>query len=243
MDRKTWMEQLDRALSQEGMTREEKRAVLNYYDEMYQDKRDDGAREEDILKEFGFPEDVAQNVREEGGKRKEKETSNYRYSPDYRSPEPYNQDPPPYRQDQPSQNTPYVGGYSNGNPNTGGYQGVQQPQPMPNRPYGQEKEPKKRGGGCVLLLMSPVTLIAGFFGLILMIVLYSLAVGLCVGGIGSVIGGVAALFSVPGEALIALGTGVLLFGVGGLLFIGATAFAKGWGRYMKWGLTGKGEKQ
>lgn len=236
MNKKTWMEQLDRALSQEGMTREEKRAVLNYYDEMYQDKRDDGAREEDILKEFGFPEDVAQNVREEGGKRKE--TNNYRFSPDYRPSEPYAQDPPPYEPNRQAENPPAP---VNSNPNAGGYQGQQQP-PAPNRPYGQAKEPRKRGSGCVLLVMSPLTLIAGFFGIILMIVIFSTAIGLCVGGIGSIIGGFAAIIEEPAGAVIAFGTGVLLFGVGGLLFLGGVAFAKGWGRYMKWGLTGKGDK-
>ncbi|MDE5601397.1 MAG: DUF1700 domain-containing protein [Clostridia bacterium] len=64
MRKATWMAQLERALSREGMTGMEKRTVLNYYEEMYQDRLDDGAEEEDIIKEFGFPEDVAQSVRE-----------------------------------------------------------------------------------------------------------------------------------------------------------------------------------
>ncbi len=64
MRKVTWMAQLERALAREGMTVTEKRTVLNYYEEMYQDRLDEGAEEEDIIKEFGFPEDVAQSVRE-----------------------------------------------------------------------------------------------------------------------------------------------------------------------------------
>lgn len=234
MNKKTWMEQLDRTLSQEGMTREEKRAVLNYYDEMYQDKRDDGAREEDILKEFGFPEDVAQNVREEGGKRKE---NNYRFSRDYLPPaRTVAENPPPYRE-------PTRAASENLLPQIPiSTREAEQP-PVPNRPLGQEKEPRKKSSGCVLLVMSPLTLIAGFFGIILMIVIFATAIGLCVGGIGSIIGGFAAIIEEPAGAVVAFGTGVLIFGVGGLLFLGGVAFAKGWGRYMKWGLTGKGGRQ
>lgn len=64
MRKSVWMAQLERALSREGMTGAEKRTVMNFYEEMYQDKRDDGMSEEEIIKEFGFPEDVAQSVRE-----------------------------------------------------------------------------------------------------------------------------------------------------------------------------------
>ncbi len=64
MRKSVWMTQLERALSREGMTGAEKRTVMNYYEEMYQDKHDDGLSEEEIIREFGFPEDVAQNVRE-----------------------------------------------------------------------------------------------------------------------------------------------------------------------------------
>ena len=64
MRKETWFNQLKSALNGEGIPPEDRRAALHYYEEMYQDKLDDGMTEAEILKEFGFPEDVAQSVKE-----------------------------------------------------------------------------------------------------------------------------------------------------------------------------------
>ena len=63
MGKSVWMAQLERALSREGMTGAEKRTVMNYYEEMYQDKHDDGLSEEEIIREFGFPEAKAKAMK------------------------------------------------------------------------------------------------------------------------------------------------------------------------------------
>lgn len=64
MDKGTWMKQLRDALANTRLGAEDRRAVLNYYEEMYRDKLEDGKSESEILKEFGFPTDVAENVGE-----------------------------------------------------------------------------------------------------------------------------------------------------------------------------------
>ncbi len=63
MKKKTWFNQLEYALKRNRMEKGERRAVINYYNEMFQDKRDDGLSENEILSEFGYPEDVARSVR------------------------------------------------------------------------------------------------------------------------------------------------------------------------------------
>ncbi|MDE6188704.1 MAG: DUF1700 domain-containing protein [Clostridia bacterium] len=73
MDKNSWLRQLKSELTDRGVTKVERSAVLNYYNEMYQDKLEDGLTEKEILMEFGFPQDVADSVLND--ERKEKRWS------------------------------------------------------------------------------------------------------------------------------------------------------------------------
>ena len=124
MRKSVWMSQLERALSREGMTGAEKRTVMNYYEEMYQDKLDDGQSEEEIIKEFGFPEDVAQNVRETEEKRDVEQKPNKKCEDEYEAEgyeihsaklyQPAPQYERPYEQPQPQSAPPTPPSASNG---------------------------------------------------------------------------------------------------------------------------------
>lgn len=65
MRKKKWMKQFNSALKSEGMCKEDIKAVMSYYSEMYMDKRDDGLSEREAIAEFGDPRDVAYKLREE----------------------------------------------------------------------------------------------------------------------------------------------------------------------------------
>ncbi len=60
MTKKQWFKRLKRALS--ALPREEKGAAVQYYDELYEDKRENGESETDILSGFGLPESVAADI-------------------------------------------------------------------------------------------------------------------------------------------------------------------------------------
>lgn len=65
MTRSQWEKKLRKKLS--ALPADERNRILEYYDELYCDKRDAGLREEEILKEFGPPEDAAARAVEESG--------------------------------------------------------------------------------------------------------------------------------------------------------------------------------
>ena len=219
MKKSVWMAQLERALSREGLSGSEKRTVLNYYDEMYQDKREDGLSEEDILKEFGFPEDVAQNVRENeyrdrGSFRSRREERRYeRNGNDYDSRDnggynPFNdynaEQSQPYQQNQYSQNPP--------------------PPPPPNYQYsGQQNPPKHDKQETVNSILK---LLGDLIRLAIVIALIFSGVGIAIGGGATVIGSFFAISYSIGAWLAALGVGIILFACGCLLFIAGIKIAK-----------------
>ena len=70
MTKKQWDKRLNKKLS--ALPYKERRRVLDYYDELYWDKRDAGFSEEAILEEFGAPEEAAARALEESGAPKTK---------------------------------------------------------------------------------------------------------------------------------------------------------------------------
>lgn len=196
MRKSVWMAQLERALSREGMTGAEKRTVMNYYEEMYQDKHDDGLSEEEIIREFGFPEDVAQNVRETEemrdtspkaeSKNDELEAEGY----EIHSAKLYRPAPQPEQQS-----------------SAPSYQ--QQPQPTP--------QPQAKRSMGVLQ-----TVICILFD----IVLFALGIGLCVGGVAVMISSFFVIAFNIGAWLTAFGIGLVLFALGCLIFGSAIKLTK-----------------
>ena len=73
MNKRSWFRQLERELSARRMPKDERKEVLNYYNEMYRDKLEDGLTESEVLREFGFPEDVADSVNSEEKRSKKRE--------------------------------------------------------------------------------------------------------------------------------------------------------------------------
>lgn len=200
MRKSVWMSQLERALSREGMTGAEKRTVMNFYEEMYQDKHDDGLSEEEIIKEFGFPEDVAQNVRENEerrdlGEEQQKKSTNdtdfeaegyeihpaklYRPAPEY-DPRQYAAAPPA----PPANN-------GNGRQKSGGYGVVQT-----------------------------------VFLILLDIVLFALGLGLSVGGVAVIISSFVIISFNAGAWLFVFGIGLIIFACGCLIFGSAIKLTK-----------------
>ncbi len=217
MKKNAWMAQLERALSREGLSGSEKRTVLNYYEEMYQDKREDGLAEEEILKEFGFPEDVAQNVRENeyrdrGGDRRRRDERRYeRNDYDSRDNGGYN----PFNDYNGQQSQQYQNQYSQ-----------TPPPPPPNNQYsGQQNPPKqeKQGEGTVNTLLK---LLGDLVRLAVVVALLFSGIGIAIGGGATVIGSFVAIPYSIGGWLAALGVGIILFACGCLLFMAGIKIAK-----------------
>lgn len=228
MKKSVWMAQLDHALSREGLSGSEKRTVLNYYEEMFLDKRDDGMSEEEILREFGFPDDVAQSVRENesmergGFRRGERRYSNECDDRGYNRFDDVNREPP------------YQNGY-NGNgfnqncyssnvytQNQGGYNQTPPPQQPPFGNYQNSQNPRKTA------VFSSIT------ELMLALVRVALVIALVVAGAGIIIGGGATavasfLTFTQGFAvfLIVFGVGIILIACGCLIFAAGIKIAKG----------------
>lgn len=59
-----WRDELEGYLG--TMSDEERKRILSYYTEIYADKRDMGHSEEEIVREFGTPYDVARKIRSGG---------------------------------------------------------------------------------------------------------------------------------------------------------------------------------
>lgn len=203
MRKSVWMSQLERALSREGMTGAEKRTVMNYYEEMYQDKLDDGMREEDIIREFGFPEDVAQNVREN-------EDTSVKCGLDNGG-----REEAPYRQSEAPIGRPVDRGYD---VESQGYSHVQPDYNQTNQRPPNPAPPQNSQQNVSILRVIAYILIA--------IILFSAAVGLSVAGV-AVIGAAFATISFSvGVWLIVFGVGLILFACGCLLFAAAIKFVK-----------------
>jgi uncharacterized membrane protein len=60
MKKKAWEGQLKRLLW--PLSPDERQSALTYYNEMYSDKIEAGMSEEEIIAEFGFPEDCAERI-------------------------------------------------------------------------------------------------------------------------------------------------------------------------------------
>lgn len=60
MTKQQWLKRFKRALS--SLPREECTAAVQYYNELYEDKRENGESEADILEEFGLPESAAAGI-------------------------------------------------------------------------------------------------------------------------------------------------------------------------------------
>lgn len=216
MKKSVWMAQLERALSREGLSGSEKRTVLNYYNEMYQDKREDGLSEDEILKEFGFPEDVAQNVREneyrdrEGFRSRREEKRYERNDYDSRDNGNYN----PFNDYNGQQSQPYQNQYSQTPP----------PPPPPQYQYqGQQSAPKPDRQGTVNSIFK---LLGDLIRLAIVIALIFSGVGIAIGGGATVIGSFFAISYSVGAWLAALGVGIILFACGCLLFAAGIKIAK-----------------
>lgn len=214
MKKSVWMSQLERSLSREGLSGSEKRTVLNYYEEMYQDKREDGMTEEEILREFGFPEDVAQNVREN----EYRERGEYRNRRDERrydrngyggyADNGYNpfDDEPPRRSEQ------YGNGYSQ-----------TPPPPPPQYQQPSQSAPKKESRGFGSSIVEILTTLLKFA---LVVALIFAGIGIAIGGGSCIIGSFFAISESIGGFLAALGVGIVLLAVGCLLFAAGLKLAK-----------------
>ncbi len=208
MRKSTWMAQLERALSREGMTGTEKRTVLNYYEEMYQDRFDDGASEEDIIKEFGFPEDVAQSVREESDERSRRDNARsdfsrgdfknkvgcgavYEETAETFAPRNYEVESQAYFRPTPRYAAPDVGSVS------------------PNSKVVKNDR------------TSAVGIVKTVFFILIAITLFATGFGLAAAGIAVIIAAFATIAFSAGIWLIALGIGLMLTAVGCVLFAAA----------------------
>lgn len=224
MKKSVWMAQLDHALSREGLSGSEKRTVLNYYEEMFLDKRDDGMSEDEILKEFGFPDDVAQSVRENENRERGSSRRGERKFSDGYDDRGYSRYGDANRE-QPYRNA-YDGYGDNGyNPNAGGYAQTPPPPPPQQPPYNNyqnQQKPQKNSA------FSSITEI------ILTLIRVALVIALVVAGAGIIIGGgataVASFFTFSeGFAvwLIVFGVGIVLIACGCLIFAAGIKIAKG----------------
>lgn len=209
MRKSTWMAQLERALSREGMTGTEKRIVLNYYEEMYQDRFDDGAAEEDIIKEFGFPEDVAQSVREESDECSRKEAARF------------------------------DGDTSDGARKGGGYGAVfdEPARSYESRNYEVESQAYYRPAPAFVVPeagstppdngtnkkygVSAAGIVKTIVYIMIAIALFATGLGLTVGGIAVIIAAFATIAFSAGIWLITFGIGLMLAAIGSLLFAAA----------------------
>ncbi|MBO4573422.1 MAG: DUF4097 family beta strand repeat protein [Clostridia bacterium] len=63
MTKREWFEKFETAL--DGIYADEKTRAKEYYEELFDDKIEQGVTEEDILSEFGSPEEVAKKIKEE----------------------------------------------------------------------------------------------------------------------------------------------------------------------------------
>lgn len=82
MTYKQWEKQLKRQLS--SLSASERADALEYYRELYGDKKEAGGMEEEIVAEFGLPEDCAKRILAEadfGGSKKRKKRRFSDYSP------------------------------------------------------------------------------------------------------------------------------------------------------------------
>ena len=230
MRKSVWMAQLERALSREGMTGTEKRTVLNYYEEMYQDRLDEGAEEEAIIKEFGFPEDVAQSVRENDSMsrdevRKDKAGRYARENDDIpvgtRVPnydvegEGYSRPAPQYSEQNAQQYTPHAQ-YEAPNAQYSAPTPPQYVAPTPPTPPTPPSapQPPQNNGSSVSILRTLICIIAAF-------ALLSVGFGLIVGGIAVIAGAFATIAFSAGIWLIAFGIGLVLAAIGCLIFASA----------------------
>ncbi len=204
MRKSIWMSQLERALSREGMTREEKRTVLNYYEEMYQDKLDDGQKEEDIIKEFGFPEDVAQNVRENDGFAKPED--------DKDEPKVFISRGPVYESEAYFRPVPQ-------------YQSANASQASAT----QIKSKADSDSNVVSLIFS---ILGAIIGLGFAIVLFAVGVALPVAGLAVIISSFFVISMSTGAWLIVFGIGIVVFAIGCMIFAAAIAFAKAYGKFI-----------
>ena len=76
MTKHEWFEEFETAL--DGIYADEKTRAKEYYEELFDDKIEQGLNEEDILSEFGSPEEVAKKIKEEAASDGEsKQTSAY----------------------------------------------------------------------------------------------------------------------------------------------------------------------
>lgn len=221
MKKNAWMAQLERALSREGLNGSEKRTVLNYYEEMYQDKREDGLSEEEILKEFGFPEDVAANVRENeyrdrGSDRRRREERRYdRNDYDSRDNGGYNR----FDDYNGQQSEPYRNQYSQNQ-----YSQNPPPPPPPDYQYnGKQNAPKQNGQSTGSIL---VKLLGDLIRLAIVVVLLFSGVGIAIGGGATFIGSFFVINYSVGGYLAAMGVGIILFACGCLLFCAGIKIAK-----------------
>lgn len=246
MNRRTWMQQLDRALSREGMCNEDKRAVLHYYDEMYQDKRDDGMTEAEVLREFGFPEDVARSVRESDNRsrrydayeprsrRRDRADDDYPDRRDEREDAELFDDEPPRRRRRARED--------DGTDRSRREDRYMRDDEDFDRRVRRDRKPSRRKGRSAIatLLLLPLTLFLAFVGAVLLGALFVTSIALFLSG-----GIVAATSFVLigqnfGAFLLGLGAGIVVFALGGLL-IGLTVLcAKAWGKLLGWGFGAKG---
>lgn len=228
MRKSTWMAQLERALSREGMTGTEKRTVLNYYEEMYQDRLDDGAEEEDIIKEFGFPEDVAQSVREHdemsAKDEKRKSRADRRGGYDDYTELNLSTATPPQPQYGANSGDPYAPNGApnyapNGNPNC-----AQNAQNAPNTP--SVSGPPASTASPKSNVSAPTGIARTVIYTLIIIIQFVIGIALAVGGAGVIIAAFAVIAFSTGVWLIAFGVGLVILAIGCLIICSAVKLIK-----------------
>ena len=230
MDIKTWSEQLDKALLRQGISASERRAAVNYYNEIFQDKRSDGISEREILKEFGFPEDVALSVAENGDYIKPNEETPIYTHTDKTDTAALDNDVIIDNEEAENQG---AGRKTDSSANKRKrYNDDNYNRTEPEENYYAVKA-DTHINGCMTLLLFPLTLLLGFVGVIVFIVLFSVGIALPIAGLATFVAGFLIIAENFGAFLIALGTGMALFAAGCMLFLCIIALAKGYWQLLK----------
>ncbi|MDE6550290.1 MAG: hypothetical protein K2M44_02150 [Clostridia bacterium] len=208
MNYKIWIDDLRRALERHGITGAEAQAVINYYEEIYNDKRESGVGEADILKEFGFPEDVAINVVSD-----DKSKTQTAYS---------------------AADEIMEGGVNSSansdNKNNDRQGNVYTP------PVYDSYRPARSGRGCLTILLLPLTLLIAFVGGIVLLVLIGVGMAIPLSGIAMCVVSFFMMTNSFGAFLIGLGSGIAAFGAGCLLMLCVINLIRAYFGIIKFGL-------
>ena len=197
--------------------------ILDYYNELFADKAEEGLGEKEIIRRFGNPFDVAYKILYDyrGG------AGSY----DEASQQPYDADPSPASESTPGRSAPSYAdahrppAYAPPPQVSAAYQ-----PPAPTYPAPAPRPQKIHSGRGVVIAAKAIFFLPYF---IVMIVMWSLVVSFFAAGFGSAVGGIFyAFFGLSllgysaGAAAATSGAGIAAFGVGCLMSVGAYLFFK-----------------